>query len=143
MSKSKCLVARISPAHLTDYLERRLTSNQIARLYSVKPACVNRTLPKRAPRDKVNPREKAALRTARNEYRDRLAQGIINGTHTAEEASETAHCSIRTMYRHLSRVKRAQVISLTAALSMPVSLSTELLITPDQLLRAPEQAAHA
>ena len=140
MSKHKCLVARITPEHLADYLSRRLSSAQIARIYSVRPACVNRTLPKRPPRDKVNPKEKALLRSARNDYRNRLALGVISGLHTAEDAAETAHCSIRTMYRHMSKVRSAQVTQIAA---YPPLLLAMFPAIPQATEQATEQASHA
>lgn len=50
-------------------------------------------------------REKRQLRLIRNSFRDNLALQVSAGRLTAKEASKRAHCSLRTMYRHIASVK--------------------------------------
>lgn len=50
-------------------------------------------------------REKRQLRLVRNSFRDNLALQVSAGRLSAKEASKRAHCSLRTMYRHISAVK--------------------------------------
>lgn len=105
MSKRVNLLKRITPRDLTDYINRRLTSADIAKMYSVSRVYVTRNLPKRAYTNQKEYKQK--LRDTRREYRDQLARQIQAKQFTVEEAAKTAGCSTRTMFRHLAGVKNA------------------------------------
>lgn len=97
------MLKRISAMDLRDYVNRRLTTKDIANMYGVSPVYVTRVLPKRAySNQKVY---KAQLRATREEYRNGLAQQVIDKKMAVEEAARCAGCSVRTMFRHISKVR--------------------------------------
>src|SRR6478736_6658312 len=95
-SMRKSLTLRISAEHLQDYMDRKLSSAQIARLYGVKSIYVTRTLPKRPKVEPPEKSQKARLRSVRMEYRDHLAKQVLSKTLKPAEVAAKAHVSLRT-----------------------------------------------
>jgi len=98
------LLSDILPEHLAAYKRRDLSPSQIAAIYSRTVPYVRRTLPKRDPRPPHYTVQKRILTQVRREYRDNLARKIPDQI-SFTEALELAHCSARTMFRHIKRVR--------------------------------------
>lgn len=105
--KRRSLLERITAEDMDLYLKRALSTADISTRYNVSMPYVARTLPKRAKRAPAEKVSKIDLRKGRWGYRDTLAKRVRNGEMTAKEAAQTAHCSERTIFRHLKRVKNA------------------------------------
>jgi Fic family protein len=96
------LLSRLSQQHLQDFLSRRLSTKEIAKLYEVKPAYAVRTLPKRPAKESLN---KALLKETRTEYRLMLAEQVDSGRLTIKEMAAIAHCSLATAFRMLRKYR--------------------------------------
>lgn len=100
------LSERISELDLRDYIIRRLSTKDIAKMYGVTPSYVTRSLPPRAYKNqKVY---KSGLRKAREEYRNSLASRVDKKELTIKAAAKQAGCSVRTMFRHLAATRDEQ-----------------------------------
>ena len=100
---------RITPAQIDDLRQRRVTGRALAAELGVTEFHLSRTFPGRLIGKIPGPvasakREKRQLRAVRDLFRDTLALKIKGGFLTVQRASETAHCSTRTMYRHLEKL---------------------------------------
>ena len=100
------LLHDIHPEHLKQYVERTLSPAQIAGIYSRTVPYVRRTLPKRNPPPAHYSVQKRTLTEARKAFRDHLATQIPKEV-SFKQALEIAHCSARTMYRHLAKVRKS------------------------------------
>lgn len=100
------LIKRVTPEHLQDYLDRRLSAKDLACLYETKPQYVRKALPPR-PKRAEDRLKKPELVRARREYRGLLAGKVDKGELTIEEAAKQAFCTVRTMYRYLSKARNA------------------------------------
>lgn len=104
MTARLSLAKRISPRDLQDYLQRRLSCADIARMYGTQPKYVSEALPKRPYSNRLA--YKRQLRATRKEFRDNLAKQVDAGTMTVKEAAAQAFCSERTIFRHLQAVRQ-------------------------------------
>lgn len=99
---------KVTPQQLDDLYNRRITGRALAAELGVTENWLSRNFSGKVPGLVRTARaQKKELFAARTAYRDSLARRIRAGEMTRSDACAIAHCSERTMSRHISRVKHA------------------------------------
>lgn len=83
-----------------DLFNRRVTVRKAAAILNVSETYLSRAIPERAPK-----RNTKLLRITRRLYQDQVAREYLAGKHTAAEAANLAHVTLRTMYRRIAAVR--------------------------------------
>lgn len=103
--RAQSLAARITPTDLQDYLDRRVSSKELAKTYDVSVEWLVKCLPKRPPQNVK--KAKSALRKVRNAFRNDLAKAVHEEKLHVKDAAKAANCTTRSMYRYLGKLKNA------------------------------------
>jgi hypothetical protein len=98
---------KITAAHLAALNTRKLTKVALAESLGVSVTYIAKNTPKLPPGPIRAQRARTkVLSDTRKAYRTRLAKQVLSGRRSLESAAKEAHCSIRTMYRYLCRLKK-------------------------------------
>jgi predicted DNA-binding transcriptional regulator AlpA len=98
------LIHRINKQDLADYQARRITARTISEKYGVTLSYVYQCI-ERQPKQQPRP-SKSQLRKVRWEHRNAIAKQVP--PLSPKEAAKMCHCSERTMWRHIQRVRGAK-----------------------------------
>lgn len=97
----------ISKADLKAIASRKVTKTEMAKRLGVSAAYLSRMTPKLPPgpirAQRLAIHELAATRRA---FRSKLAKEVLKGRRSLESAAKEAHCSIRTLYRYVCKLKK-------------------------------------
>lgn len=86
---------------------RKITKTALAQQIGVSSAYLSRNTPKLPPGPVRAQRiQTHKLFETRRIFRTKLANQVISGNRTLESAAKQAHCSIRTMYRYVCKLKK-------------------------------------
>lgn len=103
------LKADVTTEDIEALRNREVTVRALAKKYGVTEFHFSRTfagskINKIPGRVVTHRKEKQHLRLIRNSFRDNLALQVKAGRLPVKEAANRAHCSLRTMYRHVATV---------------------------------------
>lgn len=98
---------QISAADSKALAARKLTKRALAAKLGISVGYLSRITPRLPPGPiRAQRLETAKLFATRKAYRDRLAKQVVNGRRSLTSAAKEAHCSIRTMYRYVCKLKK-------------------------------------
>lgn len=117
---SETLQKRITPEQIEALRTRKVTNRALAKELGVTEFHLSRTFPGHRIGKIPGPvaaakREKRQLRLIRDDYRLMLAMKVKARQITVEQAAKTAHCSVRTMYRHLAKAEKSRLPPMNVA----------------------------
>lgn len=95
------LQSRITDQQKLDLYNRKITTRSLAKLLHVHENYLSSQFPGRVPLP--DPKK---LQTARREFRNEIARLVLTGKYNINEASNVAHCSYNTMFRHVQKAKQ-------------------------------------
>lgn len=96
----------ISQADLKALSSRKLTKVALAVKLGVSASYISRITPPLPPGPiRAQRLETAKLFATRKAYRQKLAKQVEKGRRSLESAAKEAHCSLRTMYRYVCKLK--------------------------------------
>jgi transcriptional regulator with XRE-family HTH domain len=96
----------ISKADLAAIAARKLTKTALAKRLGVSPTYITKITPKLSPGPIRQQRLATAdLANTRKAFRTKLARQVIAGRRNLASAAREAHCSTRTMYRYICKLK--------------------------------------
>lgn len=98
---------QISKKALAALAARKMTKTELAHSLGVSPTYLSRNTPKLPP-GPIRAKRQAAQRLfeTRKAYRLQLANRVFKGRLSLDAAAKEAHCSIRTIYRYVCKLKK-------------------------------------
>lgn len=116
---AETLKNRITAEQIEALRTRQITNRSLAKQLGVTEFHLSRTFPGHKIGKIAGPvasakREKKQLRLIRDDFRAVLAMKVKNRQLSVEDAAKTAHCSVRTMYRHVAKLETRRVAPIAA-----------------------------
>lgn len=97
----------LTASQLKALQQRKITKTALAEQLGVSPTYLSRNTPKLPPGPVCAQRiQTHKLFETRKAFRIKLAKQVVSGRRGLESAAKEAHCSIRTLYRYVCKLKK-------------------------------------